>query len=156
MRAIELGGNMHREIEVPHRLERDFRIGHRNGKIAAETDQRLRASIPDRLDGFDRVVAVVTWWIESEHTGDCVQKLVARNLGNAYRAVSLHVGVAAQRRNAGALASDVAAKHQEIGDLLYIAGAVTVLGDSHAVIDDDPLRLGVNVADEFDFRSRQA
>jgi serine acetyltransferase len=35
MGAIELGGDMHRKIKVPHRLERDFRIGHRNGKIAA-------------------------------------------------------------------------------------------------------------------------
>ena len=41
MGAIEFGGDMHREIEVAHRLECDFRIGHRNGKISAETDQRL-------------------------------------------------------------------------------------------------------------------
>src|SRR5258705_7583533 len=59
MGAIEFGGDMHREIEVPHRLERDFRIGHRNGKIAAKTDQSLRAPVPDRLDRFDRVVALL-------------------------------------------------------------------------------------------------
>src|SRR5260370_36227023 len=66
MRAIELGGNVHREIEVPHRLECDFRTGHRNCKIAAKTDQSLRAPIADRLDSFDRVVAPVAWRVEAE------------------------------------------------------------------------------------------
>src|ERR1700688_2191320 len=66
MRAVELGGDMHREIEVPHRLERDLRIGHRNREIAAQTDQGLRAAVPDRLDGFDRVVALVARRLEPE------------------------------------------------------------------------------------------
>src|SRR5467141_2852517 len=69
MRTIELGSDMHRKIEVPHRLECDFRIGHRNGKIAAKTDQSLRATIPDRLDSFDRVVALVAGRLESEDAG---------------------------------------------------------------------------------------
>jgi hypothetical protein len=60
---------MHREVEVPHRLERDFRIGHRNREIAAKTDQRLRAPVPDRLDGFDRIMALVAWRLEPEHAG---------------------------------------------------------------------------------------
>ena len=79
MGAIELGGDMHREIEVPHRLERDFRIGHRNGKVAAETDQSLRAPVPDRLDGFNRVMALAAWRIEAEHAGDSIQQLIIRN-----------------------------------------------------------------------------
>ncbi len=58
--------------------------------------------------------------------------------------------MAAQRRNAGALAPDIAAEHQQIGDLLHIARAVTMLGDPHAVIDDDPLRLAVDIAYELD------
>jgi hypothetical protein len=33
---------------------------------------------------------------------------------------------------------------------------VTVLGDPHAVVDDDPFGLGVDVAGELDIRSRQA
>ena len=67
MGAIELGGDMHRKIEAPHRLERDFRIGHRNGKIAAKTNQSFRATIPDRFDSFDGVMALVAWRIDSEH-----------------------------------------------------------------------------------------
>src|ERR1700674_978010 len=150
MRAIELGGYMHCEIEVPHRLECDFRIGHRNVKIAAKTDQSLRAPIAERLDSFDRVVALVAWRVEAEDASYSVQKLIIRNLGNADRAVSLHIRVAAQRRNAGALAPDIAAEHQQIGDLLHIAGTVTMLGDPHAIVNDDPLRLGVDIAGELD------
>src|SRR5207237_8770820 len=102
MRAIEFGSDMHREIEVPHRLERHFRIGHGNRKIAAETDQSLRTAVPDRLDSLERIVALVARRFESEHAGQSIQKLVIRNLGDANRAVSLHIGVAAPRRNAGA------------------------------------------------------
>ena len=83
--AIELGGDMHCEVEAPHRLECDFRVGHRSGKIAAEADQGFRAPIPDRLDGFDRIVALVAWWLESELAGQSVQELVIRNLGDADR-----------------------------------------------------------------------
>ena len=155
MRAIEFGGDMHREIEASHRLERDFRIGHRNGKVAAETDQGLGSPIPDCLDSFDGVVALVARRFESEYAGNSVQQFIARNLGNADRAVSLHIRVPPQRRNAGALAPDIAAKHQEIGDLLNISRAMAMLGDPHAVIDDDPLRLGIDVSDVLDFRSRQ-
>src|SRR6202790_3980570 len=104
---------MHCKIEIPHRPECDFRIGHRNSKIAAQTDQSLRAPVPDRLNSFNRVVALVAWRLEPEHARYSVEKLVIRNLGNADRTVSLHIGVAAQRRNAGALAPDVAAEHPQ-------------------------------------------
>src|ERR1700744_6346995 len=103
MGSIEFGGDMHREIKTPHGLERDFRIGHRNGKIAAKTEQSLRAPVPDRLNGFDRVVALVARRLEPEDAGYCVQKRISRDLGNADRAISLYIGVAAERRNAGAL-----------------------------------------------------
>src|SRR5258708_2216922 len=76
-------------------LDGAFRIAHRDGKIAAKTDQCLRAPIQDRLDGFDRVVALVAWWLESEGAGQSVQKRITRNLGNADRAIPLHIRVAA-------------------------------------------------------------
>src|ERR1700739_1753807 len=100
MRAIELGGDMHHEIETPHRLECNLRSGHRNGKVAAKTDQSLRAPIPDRLDSLDGVMALVAWRLESEHAGQSIQQRCTRNLGNADRAVPLHIRVAAQRRKA--------------------------------------------------------
>src|ERR1700748_602760 len=127
MRAVQFGGDVHRQIEIPHRLERYFRIGHRDRKVAPEADQRLRTSIPDRLDSLDGVVALVPWRLKSEYARDCVQKLVIRNLGNADRAVALYIRMATQRRDTGALAPDVAAKHQQIGDLLHIAGPVAML-----------------------------
>ena len=110
----------------------------------------LESPVPDRLDGFDRVVALVARRLESEHARYSVQKVIVRNLGDADGAVALHVGMAAQRGDAGALAPDIAAEQQQIGDLLHVAGAVAMLGDAHAVTDDDPLRLGVDVAGGFD------
>src|SRR5258705_5659027 len=69
MRTIELGSDMHCKIEGSHRLECDFRIGHRNSKIAAKTYQSLRAPIPDRLDSLDRVVALVAMRLASDNAG---------------------------------------------------------------------------------------
>src|SRR6202008_3749033 len=117
MGTIELGGDMHRKIEVPHRLECDVRIGHRDSEIATETDQSLRTPIPDRLDGFDRIVALVAWRFESEYPCYSIQEIIVRNLGNADRAVTLHIRMAAQRRNAGAPAPDITSEQQQIGDL---------------------------------------
>src|ERR1700676_3407678 len=78
MGTIEFGGDVHREIEVPHRLERRLRIGHCNCEIAAKTNQSLRTPIPDRLDSFYRVMAVIAWRLESKHAGYSVQKLITR------------------------------------------------------------------------------
>src|SRR6266566_3098958 len=150
MRPVELGGDMDRKIEVSHRPERHFGIGHRNREVAAKADQGLRATIADRLDSFDSIVALVARRVDSKHAGQSVQELIIRTLGNADRAVSLYIRVTAQRRNAGALASDIAAEHQQISDLLHIARAVAMLGDAHAVIDDDPLSLAIDVANELD------
>src|SRR3984957_15331073 len=100
-------------------------------------------------------MALVEWRIESKHASYSVQKVAIRTLGNADRAVPLHIRVAAQRRNTGALASDIAAQHQQIGNLLHVTGAVAMLGDAHAVVDDNSLRLGVDIADELDIRPRQ-
>ena len=63
--------------------------------------------------------------------------------------------MSAQRRNAGALAPDVAAEHQQIGNLLHIACTVAMLGDPHPVVEDDALRLGIDVGGGLDVRSRQ-
>ncbi len=98
-------------------------------------------------------MALLARRFDSEHAHQSVQKRIARNLGNADRTIALHIRVAAQRRDARALASDIAAEHQQIGDLLHIACAVAMLGDPHAVIDDDALRLGVDIAGGLDIGS---
>ena len=95
-------------------------------------------------------MAVVAWRLEPKHASYSVQKVVIRDFSDADRAVSLHIRVAPQRRNAGTLAPDIAAEHQQIGDLLHIACTVAMLGDSHAVVDDDPIRLGIDIAGELD------
>src|ERR1700721_700110 len=72
MGTIKLGSDMHHEIEVPHRLEGDFRIGHGNGQVAAKTDQSLRAPIANRLDGLNGIMALVAWRLEPEYTGQYI------------------------------------------------------------------------------------
>ena len=135
-------------------------------KVTSGSDIATARLPPRQTSAFERpsriasiasigIVALVARRLEAEHAGQSIQQCIVRDLGNADGAVSLHIGVAAQRRNAGALAPDIAAQHQQIGDLLHIARAVAMLGDAHAVVDDDPLRLGVDVADVLDIRSRQ-
>jgi hypothetical protein len=94
--------------------------------------------------------------LEAECADDAVQQCLVRNFGNPDGSIALHVGMTAQRRDAGALAADIAAKQQEIGDLLDVAGAVAVLGDAHAVIDDDAIGLGIDIRDVLDVGPRQA
>ena len=74
MRAVELGGDMDREIEAAHRRESGLGVRHRDREIAAETDQRLRAPVPDRLDGFDRVMAFFARRLEAEDAVDAVEQ----------------------------------------------------------------------------------
>jgi len=127
MGAVELGGDMHREIQVPHRLERYFRIRHRNGEIAAQTDQSLRAAIPDRLDGFDRVVALVAWRLEPKRAPG-VEKLVIREFGDADRPVSLTFEWPAAEK-CRPPASDVRGASTDLAICWHIAVPWAVLGD---------------------------
>src|ERR1700722_4621240 len=146
MRAVELGSNVNGEVKAAHRFKGGLRIRHCDSKVAAEADQRLRAPILDCLDGFDCVVALPAWRLETEHAGNAVQQSVIWNFRDPDGSISLYVGMAAQRRDAGALASNVAAKHEKVSDLLHVGGAVAVLGDAHAIVDNDALCLGVDTS----------
>src|SRR5260370_30921930 len=97
MRTIELGSDMHCKIEVPHRLECDFRIGHRNSKIAAKTHQSLRAPIPHRLDSLDRGVALVAGRLDSEDAGQYTPNRIILNIRNSDLPISLHIRTPAHR-----------------------------------------------------------
>ena len=72
-----------------------------------------------------------------------VEQRVRGHLGDADRAVALHVGMAAHGADAGALAADIAAQQSEVGELLDVLRAVAVLGDAHAIDDDGALGLGI-------------
>ena len=49
----------------------------------------------------------------------------------------------------------IAAHHEEIGDLLHILGPVAMLGEAHAIADDNRLGLNVDVRHPFDLGPRQ-
>ena len=49
-----------------------------------------------------------------------IEQLGVGDLGDADGAVALHVGVTAQRADAGALAADLAAHQHQVGELLHV------------------------------------
>ncbi len=93
---------------------------------------------------------------EAERGLDPCQQGGIRPLGNADAAIPLHIGMTAQRADAGARLSEIAAQQQQIGDLLNIGSALCVLCDSHAVADDGGVRLGIRRGDGFQRITRQS
>ena len=76
--------------------------------------------------------------------------------GDAHGAVALHVGMAANRRNTGAGAADIAFEQQQVHHLLDILRAGFVLGGAHAVADNGALGFHIQLGDFFDFFAAQA
>src|SRR5436190_1260229 len=83
------------------------------------------------------VTAVPPRGDEPEHPVHAGEQGLGRLLPKADSAVALDVGVAAQGADAGARPADVAAQQQEVGQLLDGGGRVAVLGQAHAVAEDD-------------------
>jgi len=138
MRTIELGSDMHCKIEVPHRLECDFRIGIATARLPPRHTRAFER--PSRIAS---TASTALWPLLR---GGSNPKTRASPSRSASFGISVMPTVRSpctfewprSGRNARALAPDIAAEHQQIGDLLHIARAVTMLGDPHAVIDDDP------------------
>ena len=133
-----------------------MRIRHGHRQVAAQADQRLGPAFGDRQYRCHRIVAVLGRWFEAVGAADAVQQRCVGFLGDAHRAVALHVGMPAQRTDARTRLADVAAHQQQVGDLLHVVHAVAVLGDAHAVADDHPLGLRVHRGGGFDLRTRQS
>jgi hypothetical protein len=87
-------------------------------------------ALPSSIASIDST----TWWpcsrggIEAEHLLHAVQIGRLGLLVDADGAVALHIGMATDRPDAGAGLAEVAAQHQQVGDLLQQARAVLVLG----------------------------
>ncbi len=94
---------------------------------------------------------VTTLWpvlarrLEAEAVLQPVEELGRRHLGDADRAVALHVGMAAHRAQAGAVRRGryCRAAAARLASCWTFCGAVAVLGDAHAEDEDGPLGLGV-------------
>ena len=140
VRAVELGVQVHREVKIAHALVAAIGVGQRDREIAAEADQRLGLSRHHRLHRLDRVMAVMRRRAETERLFDIGEHHGIGLFGDADSAVALHVGMAAQRADAGAGLAEIAAHEQQGRDLLHVLRALLVLGDAHAVADDRCVR----------------
>ena len=150
VRAVELGGDVDRQLELPEAGETRLRIGRRDREIAAEADDCLRAAVAHRRDRLDHRMAFVPRRLEAEDVAHPVEELGLRPLGDADGAVALHVRMTAQRADAGPGAPDIALEQQQVGDLLDVAGTGRMLGDAHAVADDRRRRGRVQRRDPFE------
>ena len=156
MRAVQLGTEMHGEIELAHGCLTPARIRQRDGQIAAKADQRFRAPIVDRLHRRDGIMPVMFRWHEAVGFLDVFKHKGRRLLRDADSAVALHVGMAAQRADAGAWLADIAAQQQQAGDLVDIRRAGDMLGDAHAIGHDRRVGSRIGLRHHFQSRARQA
>jgi hypothetical protein len=155
-RAIELGDDLHCEPELaPGRMQQRV-LGHRAHQIAAELEHRADAAIEDALASLDRVHALLFRHVHVEEHLQFVLRHLIRFLGDADRALALHVGVTAHRANAGAGAADIAAQEGEIAHRLHGLHALLMLRQAHAVDEDDGLRVRVDHGGRFQRAARQA
>ena len=104
----------------------------------------------------DDVMSRLVRRLEAETAFQALEKVRLGNLRDADGSVALHVGMAANRTNAGAFAADIAAQQRQIGDLLHVMRAALVLGDAHAVDQDGAFRLHVGIGGIFEILARQA
>jgi hypothetical protein len=110
MRAIQLGADVHCKIEGAHGPVAVRRAWKRYGEIAAEADECLGPSFDDCLHRGHRVMARRARRVETERGLDPRQQGGIRPLGNADGAIPLHIGMTAQRADAGAGFSEIAAQ----------------------------------------------
>src|SRR5229473_189725 len=92
---------------------------------------------------------------KAEGSGNSIEQRIVGNLRNSDGAISLHIRMATQWRYARSFPSNVAAEQEQVCDLLDVAGTMAVLRNSHAVINDDPFCLGINVGHLLDRSARQ-
>ncbi|MCY1222309.1 hypothetical protein D9M72_343990 [compost metagenome] len=156
VRAVELGPDMHAQVELAHCREALLGIGQGHGKVAAQAKQRPGPAIDHRLHGIDGVVPVPRRRPEAEGILEPPQEVRRRLLGDADGTVPLHVGVAAQGADAGARLAEVAAQHQQVAQQADIGGAFVVLGHAHAVGHDGGVRPGVSRCNQFEILAAEA
>ena len=156
VRAVELGGNLDRQLGVLHRRERG--VGVRNGahEVAAQGHKNLDPAVAHLPDGFHGVHAVLTRRVEAELLAQGVQERRRHLLPDAHGPVALDVAVPADGRGAGAGLADVAAQQQQVDDLLDGGHALLVLRDAHGPGDDHLLGPQVAVRELVDLLGPQA
>src|SRR3984885_16362055 len=64
--------------------------------------------------------------------------------------------MATDRTNAGTVATNMTAKHGQVGELLHILRTAPVLGNTHAIDDDRTFRIQVNMRSVFNLLAIKA
>src|SRR6266852_5398963 len=154
--AIELGVDSHGELEPLHCVPRNLRVGNGGNEVSAERNEHIASPVDDRLKCIHHRAPTLLGRTEAEHLLDLAKQLCARLLVDADSPVTLHVGMAANGTDAGAGPADITTHHEEVGDLLHVLRAVSVLGDAHAVADDDGFGLDVDLSDPLNLGPLQA
>ncbi len=137
MALVELGRDMDGDGKLrPGRLHLGM-FGCRAQEIAAELDEALRGPGDDLAAGLDRVPAIFGRRLELEQFLQPLDGGEFGLLGDADRALALHVAMAAHRTRPGALTADIAAQQEQVDDHVQRIDAIAMLGDAHAVHRDD-------------------
>src|SRR5439155_11956292 len=131
-------------------------IRYSSDEIAAEADKHLGAPLHHCLYGVDDVVPASPRRLETEHFLELVEECRLWLFVDAHRAVALHVGMAAHRADPCSGFAEIAPEQQQIYDLLHVCSAESVLGDPHAVDDDDGTRPHVDGRHTLQLFARQS
>ena len=154
--AVELGGDMHREIAALQGFPGFVGVWRGGGKIAAQRKKHLALPCQHLADGLHGVHTRLARWLKAEHITQLVQQGSGRLFPDTHGAVALHIAVAAHRARPGALAAHIAAHHQPAHDGLNGGHGVLVLRDAHAPAGDHVLGADVDIARRTDLRLGQA
>ena len=156
MRAVELGGDLHRQVEPAPLLLHQQALGDRAQEVAAEAEEGADLARDDGLAGLDCVQAVLARRLEAVLLRQTVEGHEFGLLGDADGALALHVGMAPHRADARARLADLAAHQQQVDQHLHVVDAEPVLRQPHAIDGDDGLRPGKGERRGLQLRARQA
>jgi hypothetical protein len=115
-------------------------VRHGAHEVAAQADEglHLAARMPSQASTVFR--PLLARRLEAVLLLQLVERRQLRLLGDADRALALHVRMAAHRADAGAGLADIAAQQQQVDQHLHVLHAVPVLGQAHAVDADHGAR----------------
>src|SRR5580700_3473804 len=137
MAAVELGTDGDGQPQAAHRGLGRGPVRYCSDEIAAMSDEHLSAPIHHRLYGVDDIVTMCARRLEAERFLERIQQCRLWFLVDAHRAIALHVGMTAYRADPRPGSAEVAAQQQQIHHLLHVISAEPMLGDPHAIDDDN-------------------
>ena len=112
--AVELGGDVYRQVAIAQRLPCHVGVGRGCSKITAERKKHFAAACQHQFDGFNRIDTVVTRRLKAKHFLQFVQQTRRRLFPDAHGAIALHIAVPAHRTRASARPANVAAHQQQV------------------------------------------